>query len=174
MSGTPVAQIIKTIDEQFFVFNNKPREFTVEVQKDDEFISEIELQFTRSPWSQRLPLTLELDPASKSIPPDTFALEVFQYGRDFLERKMEYTGLSEAFYDWEGELYNEEHKNEKPPEKSVYEDIAGNFKLRIEPPPNSAEVLMTAKSVAGALDPIDELMEGPEPLLGVGRLGLIS
>ena len=128
----------------------------------DQFISEMELQFTRSPWSQRLPLTLELDTSSYRIP--TFQLEVFQYGRDFFERKMEHTALSEAIiFDWAGELYTEEHPNEKPPEKSVYEDQAGYFRLRIEPPPGSAEVLMTANSVAGALDPVNDLMTGPEP-----------
>ncbi|KAL9036784.1 MAG: hypothetical protein Q9180_004097 [Flavoplaca navasiana] len=138
LSGMEMARIIKTINNLFFVYKDKPREFVIAIHKNRVYLHELTIHWAsqRNPWPQHLPWTWNID---------DLAMVIFLYGRDFPPSRFFDIRFFAALDVIADKLVKEIDAETQPPRKPSYSfDI---LNLEIEPPPNDSDVRLTAHSV---------------------------
>lgn len=87
------ARILKTIDDLFFVFKDKPREITLSIERNRVVVASLELKWrdAANPWPQHLPWKIETHDSELTI-------MVILYGRDFDQSALFERRFRDAFW----------------------------------------------------------------------------
>ncbi|KAL8991543.1 MAG: hypothetical protein Q9169_007843 [Polycauliona sp. 2 TL-2023] len=150
--GRELAQIVKTINNLFFVYNDNPREIDIAINKDGIHMHGLTIiyQRDRNPWPQQLPWTWRVF---------DLALEFWLYGRDFVQSSAFDAEFFQGLEGVRAKMINEINQGKRrhgepppPPAKPSY--TSGIVKLDIEPPPNAGKVLINVYSMVHLLSQI--------------------
>ncbi|KAI4261755.1 MAG: hypothetical protein L6R42_003053 [Xanthoria sp. 1 TBL-2021] len=148
LSGKEVALVLKSIQDLFFKYNDKPREIQIIIRKNRQRITSMDLagkilffklnhRSEPDPWPQNLPWKINVY--------DDLVVEVYLYGIDFDPSVSFDERFTCNLYEIERQIRNERDEYRKPPRKTSYSfDVV---RLDVVPPPNAVRVLLSAYDI---------------------------
>lgn len=139
LSGKEVALVLKSIQDLFLKYNDKPREIQIIIRKNRQRMTSMDLAWRREPdpWPQNLPWKLNVD--------DDLVVEVYLYGINFDPSVFFDERFAYNLYEIEPQTRKERDEYRKPPRKTSYSfDVV---RLDVVAPPNAVRVLLSAYDI---------------------------
>lgn len=139
LSGKEVALVLKSIQDLFFKYDEKPREIQIIIRKNRQRMTSMDLAWRREtdPWPQNLPWEFNVY--------DDLVVEVYLYGINFDPSVSFDERFAYNLYHIERQIRRERAEFRKPPRKTSYSfDVV---RLDVVPPPYAVRVLLSAYDI---------------------------